>query len=165
MSKDLNQVSLIGRLTKDPELRYTATGYAICGFSIANNDCYKKDNEVKEEVSFFDITAWGAMGENCNKYLKKGSMVAITGKLKQQRWNDKDTNETRSKIGVVADQVQFLSRSESTGDGEANSTPAPKNHTRPEVYNQGNRVPDPWENQSPKDQDSMPDNTNDDIPF
>jgi single-strand DNA-binding protein len=105
--KDLNQVILIGRLAKDPELKYTNSGMPVARFPIANNDSFIQNGERKESVSFFDVNVWGNIATNCEKYLKKGSQVAITGTLKQKRWQDKNRN-TRTKIEINASIVHFL---------------------------------------------------------
>jgi len=115
MAFDMNTVHLIGRLTKDPELKHTQNQTAYCKFSIANN----RMAGDKEEVNFFDVTTWTKIAENCSKYLKKGSQVAITGRLEQQRWQDKDGNN-RNKIEIVAQSVQFMSKA---NNQDGSSTP------------------------------------------
>lgn len=113
MAKDLNHVVLIGRLVKPPEIKYTASGQAIAKFSIACNDSYKQGDERKEYANFFDINVWGNQAVNCEKYLKKGSQVAINGTLRQNRWQDKQSGQTRSKIEITANSVQFLGKGKS----------------------------------------------------
>jgi len=103
---DINSVMLIGRLTKDVELKYISTGSAVANFSIAVND-YVKDSD--NYVNFFQIEVWGKMAENCSKYLGKGSQVAIAGKLRQNRWKN-EMGESRSIIKVVAKTVQFIGK-------------------------------------------------------
>jgi single-strand DNA-binding protein len=100
----INKTIIIANLTKDVDLKYTSTGKAVVTFSIAYNDGYGE----KKEVSYFDVQVWDKQAEHCSKYLKKGSMVAVEGKLVQQRWTDKTTNQTRSKVIINASQVQFL---------------------------------------------------------
>ncbi len=102
-----NLVVLMGNLTRDPEVRFTPGGAAVASFGLAVNNRYKKDGEVKEEVSFFDIEAWNKTGELCGEYLAKGRPVLIQGRLKQDRWEDDHQNK-RSKIKIVATAVQFL---------------------------------------------------------
>ena len=111
MAVDLNQVSLVGNLVRDPELSYTTGGTALCKFAIASNDDYKD----RKNVSYIDITVWGKSGESCSKYISKGKRVAIMGKIRQDRWQN-DQGQNRSKIGVTANFVQFLSPREE-GDG------------------------------------------------
>lgn len=108
MSRDLNMVVIIGRLTQNPELKYTTGGIPVAKFSIANNTSYMQNNERKNYANFFDVTVWGNQAVNCEKYLKKGSQIAIEGHLRQNRWTDPTTNKTLSKIEIVANSIQFL---------------------------------------------------------
>jgi single-strand DNA-binding protein len=102
----LNSVLLEGNLTRDPELKYTAKGTAVCAFSIASNRSFKQEEEYQQEVSFIDVTTWSHLAEVCNEYLKKGRGVRVVGRLKQDRWNDTEGNG-RSKVYVVAEHVEF----------------------------------------------------------
>jgi single-strand DNA-binding protein len=106
----LNRALLIGNLTRDPELRYLPNGTAICELSLAVNSKRKDkaSGEYIEEVSFFDILAWAKTGENCAQYLKKGRPCLVEGHLKQDRWEDKTSGQKRSKVVIVAENVQFL---------------------------------------------------------
>jgi len=101
---DYNNVGILGRLTRDPELSYTGNQTPICKFSIANN---KRGTNGQDEVNFFDIVAWSKVATNCSQYLKKGSQVLISGRLEQNRYQDK-TGQNRSSITVVAVSVQFI---------------------------------------------------------
>lgn len=103
---NLNSVLLEGNLTRDPELRYTAKGTAVCSFSIGCNRSYKQDEQRQQEVSFFDVTTWSRLAEICAEYLVKGRGVRVVGRLKQDRWDD-DSGQRRSKIGVIAEHVEF----------------------------------------------------------
>lgn len=104
----LNKVLLIGNLTRDPELKYTPQGTAVCDFSIALNEKFKaKDGSWQEKVHFIDIAAWGRTAEVCGEYLRKGRPVFVEGRLQQDRWEQPD-GQKRSKIRVTADRVQFL---------------------------------------------------------
>ena len=108
MPGDLNRVTLIGRLTKEPELKYIQSGAAVANFSIANNRNYTTSSgEKREEVSYFDCIAWGKLGEIIVEYCQKGRRVAVECRMQQRRWEDQNGNK-RSKIEVVADNVQFL---------------------------------------------------------
>ncbi len=108
MAGDLNRVTIIGRLTRDPELKYIQSGSAVANFSIATNRIYSTNSgEKKEEVSYFDCIAWGKMGEILAEYCQKGRRIAIEGRLQQRRWEDKDGNK-KSKIEIVTDNIQFL---------------------------------------------------------
>lgn len=107
MAGDINRVILIGRLTRDPELRYTPSGTAVASFSIANNRTYAVAGEKKEEVSFFDCIAWAKLGEIITEYCKKGQRIAVEGRIQQRRWEDQDKNK-KSKIELVIENFQFL---------------------------------------------------------
>lgn len=112
---DLNEVRLIGRLTRDVELRSTSTGQSIAQFGLATGRKYQgNDGTLKEETTFIDITAWGKTAENVSKYCKKGSLVFVGGRLKLDTWQDKTTGANRSKLSVVAENIQFLSKQETT---------------------------------------------------
>ena len=112
----LNRATIIGNLTRDPELRYTPQGSAICDLGLAINRQYTTNDGVKkEEVCFVDITAWGRQAETCNRFVKKGSQIFVEGRLKLDSWQDKETGKNRSKLNVVAERIQFLS---GTGAGK-----------------------------------------------
>ncbi len=110
-----NKVLLMGNLTRDPELRFTASGTAVASFGIAVNRKYKSGDDWKEDVCFVDITVWGKQGENCTEYLNKGSGVFVEGRLNMQSWETQD-GQKRNKLEVVANVVQFLGKS---GSGKA----------------------------------------------
>jgi single-strand DNA-binding protein len=103
---DLNHVVLIGRLTRDSELKYTANGQAVCKFSIAVNRRKKNGDQWVDEPNFFDIVLWGRQGESLNQYLVKGKLVGVDGELRQDRWEQDGQN--RSKVEIVANNIQLL---------------------------------------------------------
>lgn len=104
----LNKVFLIGNLTRDPELRVTPKGTAICQFGIAVNRQFKDESgATRDETTFVDIEAWGKQGELVSKYLTKGSLAMVEGRLKLDQWEDKTSGQKRSKIKVVLDNVHF----------------------------------------------------------
>ena len=106
----LNKVFLIGNLTRDPELRVTPKGTAICQFGLAVNRQFKDESgQTRDETTFVDIEAWGKQGELVAKYLTKGSPAMVEGRLKFDQWEDKQTQQKRSKLKVVLDNVQYLS--------------------------------------------------------
>lgn len=125
-----NKIILIGNLTRDPELRYTSKGSAVTKMGIAVNRIWKSESgEKKEEVTFVDIDAFGRMAENCAQYVRKGSLILIEGRLKLDQWDDKATGQKRSKLGVVAESVQFLwnrSGDDSAPPAPRSNRPAPK---------------------------------------
>lgn len=102
-----NKVLLMGNLTRDPELRFTANGSAVTSFGLAINRRYKQGEDWKEEVCFVDITVWGKQAENCAEYLSKGRGAFVDGYLRLNSW-ETETGEKRNKLEVVANSVQFL---------------------------------------------------------
>lgn len=123
----LARVVLMGNLTRDPELRNTQSGTAVCQLSIAVNERVKRGDNWEDYVSYFDCTVWGKQGENAAQYLSKGSPVAVDGRLRQDRWEHEGTKHYRVK--VIADQVNFLPsgerRDDSNGGQSQTSDPAP----------------------------------------
>ena len=102
----LNSILVEGNLTRDPELGQTPKGTSVCKFAIASNRFYKLDDEYQKEVSFFDVTTWARLAENCGEYLKKGRGVRIIGRLKQDRWKGID-GKGKSRVYIIADHVEF----------------------------------------------------------
>jgi single-strand DNA-binding protein len=106
----LNKVFLMGNLTREPELRHTNSGMAVCEMGLAVSRRFVSNGQEKDEVCFVDIVAWGRQGETCQRYIHKGDPILIEGRLQLDQWQDKQTGASRSKLRVVADRVQFLSR-------------------------------------------------------
>lgn len=105
----LNKVMLIGNLTRDPELRVTPKGTAICQFGLAVNRTFKDESgATRDETTFVDIEAWGKQGETVAKYCAKGRPLFVEGRLKLDTWDDKTTGQKRSKMKVVLENFQFL---------------------------------------------------------
>ncbi|MCA9409127.1 MAG: single-stranded DNA-binding protein [Candidatus Omnitrophica bacterium] len=117
MSLEINSIIIGGNLTKDVVLKDTATGRKVCTLSLANNSTYISGGEKKVDTSFIDIDVWGAIAQNCSQYLKKGSPVVVTGRLKQERW-ETENGEKRNKLKVVATNVQFLSSGQRSQSSE-----------------------------------------------
>ena len=110
----LNRVLLIGNLTRDPELRYTPSGMAVCNLGLAVSRIYNdKQGQKQKETCFLRVTVWGKTGENCASYLKKGRPVFVEGRLQSRSWESEDGRKNTA-IDVVADRVQFLG---SPGEG------------------------------------------------
>lgn len=119
MANDINLVTLVGRLTRDSELKYTNSGLAICKFSLAVNRRKRSGEEWTEEVSYFDVVLWGKQGEAIQQYLGKGKQIAVSGELRQNRWEQDGQN--RSKVEIVASNVQLLGGSGgNSGGGSGN---------------------------------------------
>lgn len=149
-----NKVILAGNLTRDPELRYTPKGSAVCEIGIAVNRSWKSETgENKEEVTFVDVVAYGRTGEVIAQYLRKGRPILIEGRLKLDTWDDKQTNQKRSKMRVICENFQFLdsgNRQEGGGPPPASAPAAPR--PRPAAP----AAPPPGDDSPPED---------DDVPF
>ncbi len=121
MASDLNKIILIGRLVKDPELRYTQNGTSVSSFSMANNRSYVTNGEKKEFASFFNCVAWGKLGELIVQYCKKGHRMGIEGRLQQRSWEDQE-GKKRSTVEIVVENCQFLTPKTGT-DGAVEAPP------------------------------------------
>jgi single-strand DNA-binding protein len=141
----LNKVMLIGNLTRDPEVRYTPKGSAVADLAIAVNRSYQTDNgERMEEVTYVDVVVWARLAELAGQYLHKGRSVFVEGRLQMDSWEDKATGQKRSRLRVVAENLQFLdSKGATTGTtgprgpgdeeqgGGSQSAPAPQQRRAP----------------------------------
>src|SRR5918994_1748722 len=113
---NINRVVLTGNLTRDPELRTTSNGTPVCSLRVACNTRRKDaSGEWVDKPNYFDVTVWGAQGENCANYLSKGRPVAVDGRLDWREWEAQDGSGKRQAVEIIADSVQFL------GSGEGNS--------------------------------------------
>ena len=110
-ASNINRVIITGNLTADPELRSLPSGTSVCKLRVAVNTRRKdgQSGEWRDFPNYFDVTVWGAQGENCARYLSKGRGVAIDGRLEWREWQDKETGKNRQSIDIIADTVQFLS--------------------------------------------------------
>ena len=119
MASDINRVILVGRLTRDPELKSTQSGSYFCRFTLASNrSIFRKDQENKEEVGFFDCVAWGKLAEVISKYLSKGRRVGIDGSLRFSSWENTE-GKKQSKVEIHVENFQFLeSRSGGGASGD-----------------------------------------------
>lgn len=106
---DLAVAVIVGRLTRDAELKYTNSGQAVCHFSVATNSRTKKGDQWIDESNYWDIDLWGKRGETINQYLTKGKLVAIHGDMRQDRWEQ--DGQTKTKVRINASDVQFLGSS------------------------------------------------------
>jgi single-strand DNA-binding protein len=115
MARGFSKVIIVGNITRDPELRTTPSGTQVCGFSVAVNRNYKDNSgEQKENVSFFDCSAWGKSGEIIAQYAKKGSGILVSGRLEQRSWEDKE-GQKRSRVEIVVEDFNFVGGA--NGDG------------------------------------------------
>lgn len=123
-----NKVILMGNLTRDPELRYTPKGTAIAKIGVAVNRVWTNEaGEKKEEVTFVDVDIFGRTAENVGQYMRKGRPILVEGRLKLDQWDDKQTGQKRSRLGVIAETVQFLGGAPGggAGGGDAERPSAP----------------------------------------
>ena len=114
---NINRVVLTGNLTRDPELRTTPSGTSVCSLRVACNTRRKDPSgEWVDKPNYFDVTVWGAQGENCANYLQKGRPVALDGRLEWREWEDQQGNK-RQAVDIIADSVQFLGSREGGDNG------------------------------------------------
>ena len=156
---NVNKVMLLGNITRDLEVRYTPKGTAVCDLGMAVNRIRNGDNgERIEEVTYVDVTLWGRQAELAGQYLSKGRSVFIEGRLQLDQWDDKQTGQKRSRLRVVAENMQFIGGG---GGGQGGGGSAPR---------QQSGAPPQTQNQAPPAQGGAPaadsfDNDDDDIPF
>lgn len=152
---DVNFCILIGRLTRDAELKYVSSGQPVCKFDIAVNKRKKQGEQWVEEAHFFSVVLWGRQGETLNQYLIKGKQVAVEGELHQNRWEQ--DGQTRSKIEINANNVQLLG-----GQGGQQSAGNP---TDDPAHIQTQAKPPYSQRPATGEQDETPPDFPDDIPF
>jgi single-strand DNA-binding protein len=156
-----NKVILMGNLTRDPELRYTPKGTAVAKLGIAVSRKWKSDTGgMQEETTFVDVDAFGRQAETIGQYLKKGRPIMIEGRLKLDQWEDKNTGQKRSKLGVVMESFQFIDSGRSDdqsggGGGNFSSSGGGQSST--------GRVSQPTPPPVQNDPDTLP--ADDDVPF
>ena len=128
-----NKVILLGNLTRDPEVRYTPKGSAVCDLGLAVNRQYTLDNgEKREEVTFVDVVLWARLAEIAGEYLKKGRPVFIEGRLQLDSWDDKQSGQKRTKLRVVGETMQLLgSRPAGAAEGDEGATARSNARTAP----------------------------------
>src|SRR5581483_2897822 len=120
MARSVNQVILMGNLTRDPDLRQIPSGQSVCSFSLALNRAYKGQNgEWQEATDYIDVVAWGPLAERVSQYVTKGRRVLVQGRLQSRSWEQE--GQKRSKVEVLANDVTFL---DSRGGGDSEAAPA-----------------------------------------
>ena len=155
----LNKVMLIGNCTRDPEIRYTPKGTPVVELGLAVNRRFKSETgETREETTFVDVTIWGRTAEVANEYIKKGRPVYIEGRLQLDSWDDKQTGQKRSKLRVVAEEMQMLGSREGGGGASREYSEEPRQSRPPQQQRPPAAQPRP-----PADPDLDADN--DEIPF
>ena len=154
---NFNKVILAGNLTRDPELRYTPKGMAIARVGLAINRSWRTETgEQKEEVTFVDVDAFGKQAETIGQYFKKGRPILIEGRLRYDTWDDKQTGQKKSKLGVVLEGFQFMdsgNRADGVPSGAPSSAPRSRAATAPASAPQPDSEPD------------SPPHEGDDVPF
>jgi single-strand DNA-binding protein len=153
MAGSVNKVILIGRLGRDPELKYTPSGAPVCNFSLATDSAWKdKTGEQKQQTEWHKIITWGKLAEICSQYLTKGKQIYIEGSIRSRQWDDKQTGQKRTAYEIVAQRMQMLgSRSESERPAAAGA---------PALSPAEGEPPEP-----PPEPSSAPEITDEDIPF
>lgn len=125
----VNKVILVGNLGKDPEVRYTSGGQAVASLRIATSRSWtdKQSGQRREETEWHDVEVWGKQAEQCGEYLSKGRMVYVEGRLKTDKWQDKQSGQDKYRVKVVADTVRFLGggRGEGAGAGRGGGSRPP----------------------------------------
>jgi single-strand DNA-binding protein len=139
MAEDINSVTIVGRMTKDAELKYTNGGSAVTKFSIAVNRSRKDGDQWVEEASFFDVSLWGRRGESLNQYLQRGKRLAVTGELRQDRWEQ--DGQQRSRVFIHANNIQLLD-SNKQGDSSGGNNQSGASYKKPGQESNGNNFED-----------------------
>lgn len=152
MASDLNSVSIVGRLTRDVELKYSTSGTAIARLSIANTQSRKQGDQWVEEGHFFDAVLLGRRADALQRYLTKGQQIGVLGTLQQSRWQDKQTGQNRSRVEILVNDIQLLGGRGNSGSGSSQS------HGGGDSYGNGGN----YSNSGPAPVD---DGFDDDIPF
>ncbi len=151
-----NKVILVGNLTRDPELRYTPKGTAIAKIGLAVNRVWTNEaGEKKEEVTFVDVDVFGRTAENVGQYMRKGRPILIEGRLRLDQWDDKQTGQKKSKLGVVAETVQFLGSPGGGEGGGGGGAPAAR-PARPAPAAPSAPPSEPMEGDGPPESDDVP---------
>ena len=129
---NINRVVLTGNLTRDPELRSLPSGMSVCNLRIASNTRRKgASGEWEDKANYFDVTVWGAQGENCARFLSKGRPIALDGRLEWREWEAQDGSGKRQSVEIIADSVQFLGGRDDapTGNGFTPQSDVPVNNS------------------------------------
>ena len=117
MAFSFSRVTMMGNLTRDPEVRYNPNGTAVANLSVALNRRYKQGGEFREEVSYIDVVVFGKQAENCGQYLHKGNGVLVDGRIQQRRW-ETDDGQKRNKVEVVATSIEFMPKKQAGAEPE-----------------------------------------------
>lgn len=157
---DINTVIIVGRLTRDAELKYTNTGTAVSKISLAVNRGRKNGDQWTEEVSFFDAVLWGRMAESLQQYLVKGKQIIIEGELRQNKWEQ--DGQTRSKVEIVVKNLQLLGGG---GSGQGTGSSGAGSYGGGQQRNQGKQTQEPPQGPPDENDGGYNEKFEDDIPF
>lgn len=163
MARSLNRVQLIGNLTRDPELRYTPQGTAVCSFSIATNRSWTTDSgEKKEEADFHRIVAWNKLAELCSQFLAKGRKVYVEGRLTTRNWTGQDGAQKSTTEVIISDMILLDNSGRNAGQAAEKSEPAEESEPeeKPKAKKGAKKVEEE-EAPAPSEEEVAPD----DIPF
>lgn len=172
----LNKVFLLGNLTRDPDLRGFPNGQSVCDLRLAVSRRFTSNGQEQEETCFVDVVVWGKVANNCRQYLSKGSQVMIEGRLQLDTWEDRNGGGQRSRLRVLAENVQFMSRrrDDAPGAAPAGSSYQDSNAYQSAGYQTGYQQPGAGAPPRRMDSPAMPDSNfsdggaampEDDIPF
>jgi single-strand DNA-binding protein len=167
MARGVNKAILIGNLGKDPEIRYTQNGTAVCTFSLATTERRKQGEEWVDHTEWHNIVAWARQAELCNQYLQKGSTVYIEGRIQTRKWQDKDGNN-RYTTEIVVNDIQFLGRTKGQEGGGYQASRGPGGGAPRAGAAAGGAAPVPPPAGAPDDfpgPEDVPFDPNDDVPF
>jgi len=129
MAADINSVTIVGRLTRDAELKYTNSGSAVTSMGLAVNRSRKDGEQWVEEANFFDVSLWGRRGESLQQYLQKGTRIAVTGELRQERWEQ--DGQKRSRVVIHANNIQLLGGDKPQQSSNNNSSIGQQSYSQP----------------------------------
>ncbi|MBN2618586.1 MAG: single-stranded DNA-binding protein [Spirochaetales bacterium] len=164
MADDINSVTIVGRLTRDAELKYTNNGSAVTKLSLAVNRSRKDGDQWVEEANFFDVSLWGKRGESLNQYLQKGTKIAVSGELRQDKWEQ--DGQSRSRVFIFANNIQLLGSNSSGQSNQNYSGNNQKNSYNNGYNNQSNNFNNkPSYENYPSGNQGGNGNFEDDIPF
>lgn len=162
MARDINHVVLVGRLTRDAELKYTPSGSPVASMGIAINRQKKNGDAWVDEANFFDVVLWGKIAESLAPYLTKGKQIGVDGELRQNRWQQDGQN--RSKVEVVANSLQLLGGSSGSSTNYGGDFSSRGTNEEYSANNNGSYTQS-YSSQSAPVPDSIPDDFDDEIPF
>lgn len=168
MARSLNRAQIIGNLTRDPELRYTPNGTAVCSFSVATNRNWTTDSgEKREEVEFHRVVAWNKLAEICSQFLVKGRKVFLEGRLSTRSWNAQDGTARSTTEIIITDMILLDSRRNEEEKIDEDAVPIPQEEDAVRPQNKSVKTKEPKAKKEEKKEEEAPEEeiSPDDIPF